>query len=85
VEQGGLLSGTHSVRAIGVTISLFSPADSMWRLAAYYLQPDIIRTLGNAGPFAGGAIPSALMVWWALGFMAAALAFAIYSFRNRQL
>ena len=85
VEQGGLLSGTHSVRAIGVTISLFSPADSMWRLAAYYLQPDIIRTLGNAGPFAGGAIPSALMVWWALGFMGAALAFAIYSFRNRQL
>ena len=85
VEQGGLLSGTHSVRAIGVTISLFSPADSMWRLAAYYLQPDIIRTLGNAGPFAGGAIPSALMVWWALGFMAAALAFAIRSFRHRQL
>ena len=85
VEQGGLLSGTHSVRAIGVAISLVSPADSMWRLAAYYLQPDIIRTLGNAGPFAGGAIPSALMVWWALGFMAAALAFAIYSFRNRQL
>lgn len=85
VEQGGLLSGTHSVRAIGVAISLVSPADSMWRLAAYYLQPDIIRTLGNAGPFAGGAIPSALMVWWALGFTAAALAFAIYSFRNRQL
>ena len=85
VEQGGLLSGTASLRTVGVTISLLSPADSMWRLAAYYLQPDIIRSLGNAGPFAGGAIPSALMVWWALGFIAAALAFAVHSFRNRQL
>ena len=85
VEQAGLLGGIQSARAVGIAVSLLSPADSMWRLAAYYLQPDIIRTLGNAGPFAGGAIPSALMVWWALGFMAAALAFAIYSFRNRQL
>ena len=85
VEQAGLLGGIQSARTVGIAVSLLSPADSMWRLAAYYLQPDIIRTLGNAGPFAGGAIPSALMVWWALGFMAAALAFAIYSFRNRQL
>lgn len=85
VEQLGLLGGIPSARAAGVTLSLLSPADSMWRLAAYYLQPDIIRTLGNAGPFAGGAIPSALAVWWALGFMASALAFAIYSFRHRQL
>ncbi|HET9267631.1 MAG TPA: ABC transporter permease [Vicinamibacterales bacterium] len=85
IEQLGLLGGIPSARAVGVTLSLLSPADSMWRLAAYYLQPDIIRTLGNAGPFAGGAIPSALAVWWALGFMVAAVAFAIYSFRNRQL
>jgi ABC-type transport system involved in multi-copper enzyme maturation permease subunit len=85
VEQAGLINGIQSVRAIGITLSLLSPADSMWRLAAYYLQPDIVRTLGNAGPFAGGAIPSALMLWWTLGFMAAALGFAILSFRNRQL
>jgi len=25
------------------------------------------------------------MVWWAIGFTAAALAFAVYSFRTRQL
>jgi hypothetical protein len=66
-------------------VSLFSPADTMWRLAAYYLQPDIIRTLGNAGPFAGGSVPSTAMVWWALGFTASALVFAISSFRRRQL
>jgi Cu-processing system permease protein len=85
VEQLGMLSGIQPARVVGVVISLLSPADSMWRLAAYYLQPDLVRSLGNAGPFAGGSVPSALMVWWALGFMAAALAFAIYSFRNRQL
>jgi ABC-type transport system involved in multi-copper enzyme maturation permease subunit len=85
VEQLGMLSGIQSARQLGVVVSLLSPADSMWRLAAYYLQPDIVRSLGNAGPFAGGSVPSALMVWWALGFTAAALAFAIHSFRRRQL
>ena len=85
VEQLGTIGGIQSARAIGVTVSLLSPADSMWRLAAYYLQPDIVRSLGNAGPFAGGSVPSALMVGWALGFTAAALAFAVYSFGRRQL
>jgi Cu-processing system permease protein len=85
VEQLGALSGIQSARTAGVVVSLFSPADSMWRLAAYYLQPDIVRALGNAGPFAGGSVPSALMVWWALGFTAAALTFAVYSFGRRQL
>jgi len=85
VEQLGTLGGIRPARLAGITVSLFSPADSMWRLAAYYLQPDIVRTLGNAGPFAGGSVPSTPMVWWALGFTAAALAFAIYSFRHRQL
>jgi len=85
VEQLGVLGGIQSARAVGVAVSLLSPADSMWRLAAYYLQPDIVRSLGNAGPFAGGSVPSAMMVWWALGFTAAALAFAVYSLRHRQL
>jgi hypothetical protein len=80
-----VLAGIQSARQVGVSISLISPADSMWRLAVYYLQPDIVRSLGNAGPFAGGAVPSQVMVWWALGFILSALAFAISSFRNRQL
>jgi Cu-processing system permease protein len=84
VEQVGVLTGIQSARALGVAVSLVSPSDTLWRLAAYYMQPDIVRTLG-AGPFAGGSVPSALMVWWAVGFTALALAFAIRSFRNRQL
>ena len=31
------------------------------------------------------ALTMGFPVWWALGFMASALAFAIYSFRHRQL
>jgi Cu-processing system permease protein len=85
VEQLGTFGGIQAARMVGVTISLFSPADSMWRLATYYLQPDITRALGNAGPFTTGSVPSAMMVWWTLAFIAAALAFAIHSFRNRQL
>jgi len=85
VEQLGTLGGIQAARTVGVVVSLLSPADSMWRLAAYYLQPDIVRSLGNAGPFAGGSVPSTMMVWWALGFTGVTLGFAIYSFRNRQL
>ena len=85
VEQLGTLGGIQSARVLGVTISLFSPADSMWRLAAYYMQPDILRSLGAAGPFASASVPSALMVWWAAGFTAAMLLAALASFRKRQL
>jgi len=85
VEQLGVLGGIQSARMLGVAVSLLSPADSMWRLAAYYLQPDIVRSLGNAGPFAGGSVPSTMMVWWTLGFTGLVLAFAIGSFRRRQL
>jgi hypothetical protein len=75
----------QSARTVGVVMSLVSPPDSMWRLAAYYMQPDILRSLGNAGPFAAASVPSALMVWWAAGFTALTLALAIVSFRTRQL
>jgi ABC-type transport system involved in multi-copper enzyme maturation permease subunit len=85
VEQFGALSGLQSVRTVGIAASLISPPDTLWRLAAYYLQPDIVRTLGNGGPFSAASVPSALMVWWALGFVALTVGFAVYSFRNRQL
>ena len=84
VEQIGALTGIKSARMLGIAVSLLSPPDTLWRLSAYYLQPDILRTLG-AGPFSAASVPSPLMVWWAFGFMVLTLAAAIYSFRNRQL
>ena len=66
-------------------MSLVSPPDTLWRLAAYYLQPEIVRSIGSGGPFSAASVPSAMMVWWAFGFMVLTLVGALYSFRNRQL
>ena len=85
VEQFGALAGLQSARTLGIGVSLISPPDTLWRLAAYYLQPDIVRTLGNGGPFSAASVPSALMVWWAIGFTMVTVAVAVYSFRGRQL
>jgi Cu-processing system permease protein len=68
VEQIGF-AGISSMRTIGVLVSLVSPADSMWRLAADYLQPEIMRSTGMLA--LGASVPSLLMVWWALGFTVA--------------
>ena len=46
VEQIGGFAGITSMRTIGILVSLFSPADSMWRLAAHYMQPEIARSTG---------------------------------------
>jgi Cu-processing system permease protein len=85
VEQFGALSGLQSARTLGIAVSLISPPDTLWRLAAYYLQPDIVRTLGNGGPFSAASVPSSMMVWWAFGFTVLTVCAAVYSFRDRQL
>src|SRR5262245_9428446 len=46
VEQIGGFTGILSMRTIGVLVSLVSPADSMWRLAAHNMQPELARTTG---------------------------------------
>lgn len=85
VEQFGALAGLQSARTLGIGVSLISPPDTLWRLAAYYLQPDVVRTLGNGGPFSAASVPSSLMVWWAAGFVLVTVSVAVYSFRGRQL
>lgn len=85
VEQFGALAGLQSARTLGIGVSLISPPDTLWRLAAYYLQPDVVRTLGSGGPFSAASVPSALMVWWAAGFVLVTVSLAVYSFRSRQL
>jgi Cu-processing system permease protein len=84
VEQIGGLSGIESLRTVGIITSLISPSDAMWRLAAYHLQPTLLR--GLAGPlFSGATVPSPLMIWWALGYTALALAYGVRSFSRRAL
>jgi ABC-2 type transport system permease protein len=82
VEQIGGFAGITSMRTIGVLVSLVSPADSMWRLAAHYMEPEIVR---STGMLALASVPSLLMVWWAVGFTALTLLYAIHAFRRRAL
>jgi ABC-type transport system involved in multi-copper enzyme maturation permease subunit len=84
VEQVGVFAGVPSARTIGVLVSLISPADAMWRLAAYEMQPAIVRGLGPA-ELLSTSVPTPLMVWWAAGFTVLALLYAIRTFRRRAL
>jgi ABC-type transport system involved in multi-copper enzyme maturation permease subunit len=83
VEQIGTFSGVASLRTVGVLVSLVSPADSMWRLAAHHLQPEILRAMGVLA--LGASTPTPLMVWWAAGFTVLTLLYAIRAFRRRPL
>jgi Cu-processing system permease protein len=83
VEQLGAFAGIASLRTVGVVVSLISPADSMWRLAAHYLQPEILR--GTGALALGASVPTPLMVWWAAGFTVMTLLYAVRTFRRRAL
>jgi hypothetical protein len=83
VEQLGTFGGITSMQTVGIVVSLFSPGDSMWRLAAHYMEPEILRSTGALA--LGGSVPSQLMVWWAVGFTVLMLLYAIRAFRRRAL
>jgi Cu-processing system permease protein len=83
VEQIGAFAGIASLRTVGVVVSLISPADSMWRLAAHYLEPEILRSMGALA--LGASVPTPLMVWWAAGFTVLTLLYAVRAFRRRPL
>ena len=83
VEQLGTMSGIASLKTVGVVVSLISPADSMWRLAAHHLLPEILH---GSGAFTFGiSVPTPLMVWWAAGFTLLTLLYAVRAFRRRDL
>lgn len=84
VEQVGGFAGIESARTIGIAASLISPADAMWRLAAYHLQPPLVRD-ATATVFSTASVPTTLMVWWAAGFTVLTLILAVRLFARRAL
>lgn len=84
VEQIGAFGRIDAARNVGIAVSLVSPADSLWRLGAYYLQPPIARDL-QMTPFSSASVPNMLMVWWAAGFTLVALILALRWFARRPL
>ena len=83
-EQIGTLLENHAARYIGTVASLLMPSESMWQRAAYLMQPPIMRDL-HLTPFSPASLPSEAMVVWAGGYVLAALAFAVWSFKHRPL
>jgi len=84
MEQILSLFGNSTARHVGTVVSLLSPADAMWRRAAHELQPATAVIL-QAGPFGVASVPSAAMIGWAVLFVVAVLAFAVWLFRRRPL
>jgi ABC-type transport system involved in multi-copper enzyme maturation permease subunit len=83
IEQIGAFAGVSSARTIGIIASLISPADALWRLAVYYLQPAIVR--GLATPLTLASVPTFWMVWWAAGFTVLTIVYAVRTFNRRAL
>jgi Cu-processing system permease protein len=84
IEQVGVFVGNSTSRYVGTAISLVSPTDALWRLAAHELLPPFMSQL-QAGPFASGSTPSAAMVWWSVALMIAVLMLGIRGFQKRAL
>jgi ABC-type transport system involved in multi-copper enzyme maturation permease subunit len=73
-----------TARYVGTVVSLVSPADAMWRRAAYEMEP-VTAVIFQAGPFGVASVPSAAMIGWAAAFVVGVLAFAAWQFRRRPL
>jgi len=84
MEQILSMFGNSAARHVGTVVSLLSPADSMWRRAAYEMQPLATVALQN-GPFGVVSVPSAVMIVWTLLFVVGVLAFGAWLFRRRPL
>jgi Cu-processing system permease protein len=84
MEQIGTLVGNSTARYIGIIASLLVPSESLWQLAAYQMQPALLRDL-NLTPFSPASVPSQSMVFWAAGYTVAAFGVALWQFRARNL
>jgi ABC-type transport system involved in multi-copper enzyme maturation permease subunit len=86
IEQIGTLTGYSTARYIGIGASLLVPSESLWQLAAYHMQPSLMRDMGF-GPFSavGSSVPSAAMVAWAFGHVLVVLVVAVRWFQARDL
>lgn len=84
MEQILAMFQNSTARYVGTVVSLLSPADAMWRRAAYEMQPLAAQVL-QAGPFGVVSVPSAGMIGWAVVFVFAALGFAVWQLRRRPL
>ena len=84
MEQIGTLLGNSIAQNFGVVTSLLVPTEAMWQLAAYNMQPSIVRDAAII-PFSVASVPSTSMVVWAVLYIVITLGIALRQFRTRDL
>lgn len=87
VEQFGALLQNQAAINIGIVSSLIIPSEALWRRAAYDMTPTIAQVLGVSfsGPLLTVSVPSALMTYYAIGYLVLAFAMAVRAFTSRDL
>ncbi|HVP40261.1 MAG TPA: ABC transporter permease [Candidatus Saccharimonadales bacterium] len=83
-EQLGALAGNETARHLGTLTSLLVPSEAMWQLAAWHMQPSVVRDL-HLTPFSPVSVPNGAMVVWAVGYVLLTLAVAVRSLSRRPL
>ncbi|MGH7730650.1 MAG: ABC transporter permease [Candidatus Eiseniibacteriota bacterium] len=84
VDQIGTFIDNPAARNVGTVASLIMPAESLWQRAAWFMQPTIMREL-HASPFSPASVPSAAVVWWAMGYALVAVLLGVRGFGRRGL
>ena len=70
---------------IGIVTSLIMPSEALWKKALALFQPGFASSPVMAGPLAVTSQPSDLMIGYAVAYMVALLALALWSFSCRDL
>ena len=96
--MGGIVGGVgaafnnETISNVGTLTKLIVPTDGLWRGAVWSLEPSLViaaqSQLGPAvaaNPFFAAAPPPAAYVVWAVIWIVAILALAIWSFRSREV
>lgn len=83
VEQIGSFLQSRAAVNIGIVTSLLMPVESLWRRAAYLMQPPFASAIPS--PFGGVSPPSAAMVIYAALYAALAFGLAMRAFSRRDL
>lgn len=84
IEQIGMLFQNETARSVGIITSLLVPTEALWQLAAYNMQPALMRDL-TITPLSPISVPSNLMIVWAAGYIFLIMLLGLWSFRTRDL
>jgi hypothetical protein len=84
VEQIGSFIESEAAVNIGIITSLLMPGEALWRRASFEMTTPLVQFMAG-GPFVSRSVPSPLMIWYGVFYIAAAVLAAALIFRRRDL